>query len=60
MNKDHVTELVHAAATRLVRHFRRADASKGMTPARLSALSHLIQQGPTPLGELAKVEKVKA
>lgn len=50
---------LHSAAIDLLRRVRKQDASSGVGPARLSALSVLVFGGPKTLGELAATERVK-
>lgn len=50
----------NSIAIHLTRRLREADASSGVPPARLSALSVLVFGGPHTLGELARRERVTA
>jgi DNA-binding MarR family transcriptional regulator len=54
----HVATELNSTAIHLVRRVRRADASLGVPPARLSALSVLVFGGPRTLSELADAEQV--
>jgi DNA-binding MarR family transcriptional regulator len=49
---------LHSGAIHLLRGMRGTDKHSGLTPARLSALSVLVFNGPTPLGRLARIEGV--
>lgn len=51
---------LHAAAIHLLRRLRPGDAEAGITPARLSALSVLVHEGPVSLTGLAEAEQVSA
>jgi DNA-binding MarR family transcriptional regulator len=51
---------LHSAAIHLLRHARQRDVLARQAPARLSALSVLVFQGPMALGQLAGAEQVKA
>jgi DNA-binding MarR family transcriptional regulator len=55
-----VADRLHSAAIHLLRHARKQDVLSQQGPARLSALSVLVFGGPMTLGQLAKVEQVKA
>lgn len=55
-----VAERLHAAAIRLLRSVRPADAETGLSPAKLSALSVLAFAGPQSLSALARAEQVRA
>jgi DNA-binding MarR family transcriptional regulator len=50
---------LHSAAIHLLRRVRQQDASAGIGPAQLSALSVLVFAGPKTLGELAAAEQIK-
>ncbi len=50
---------LHSAAIHLLRRVRQQDATSGVGPARLSALSVLVFAGPKTLGELAAAEQIK-
>ena len=50
---------LHSAAIHLLRYVRKEDATAGVTPARLSALSVVVFAGPKTLGELAAIEQVR-
>lgn len=50
---------MHSAAIHLLRRVRTEDASSGLTPSRLSALSVVVFAGPLSLGELAAAEGVR-
>jgi DNA-binding MarR family transcriptional regulator len=54
-----LADRLHSAAIHLLRRVRRQDLATGEGPARLSALSVLVFQGPKTLGELAWAEQVK-
>jgi DNA-binding MarR family transcriptional regulator len=51
---------LHAAAIRLLRGVRAADAASGVSAARLSVLSVLVFAGPRSPGALAAAEQVTA
>ena len=51
---------LHAAAVRLLRRVRVADAQSGISAPKLSALSVLVFAGPMSLGQLARAEQVRA
>src|SRR5215471_10257291 len=51
---------LNSMAIHLLRRIRSADASLGLTPARLSALSVLVFGGPASLTQLADAEQVAA
>jgi len=54
-----VAERLHAAAIHLLRAVRRTDATLGVGPAQLSALSVLVFGGPRSIGALARAEQVR-
>jgi DNA-binding MarR family transcriptional regulator len=54
-----LADRLHSAAIHLLRRVRKEDLSTGQGPARLSALSVLVFDGPKTLGELAAAEQVK-
>src|SRR2546422_860012 len=53
-----VADRLHSAAIHLLRRARRTDPLTGVSPARLSALS-VLMNGPKTLGELAAAEQVR-
>lgn len=53
-----VASRLHAAAIHLLRRLRAEDVRAGITPARLSALSVLVYDGPCSVTELAAAEQV--
>jgi DNA-binding MarR family transcriptional regulator len=55
-----VAERLHAAAIRLLRAMRSADAESGLSGPKLSALSVLAFAGPQSLTGLARAEQVRA
>jgi len=55
---DQLAGDLSSVAIHLVRRLRRADASLGVTPARLSALSVLVFGGPRSMRRLAEAEQV--
>jgi DNA-binding MarR family transcriptional regulator len=57
---DDLAFQLNSVAIHLVHRLRRADASLGVTPARLSALSVLVFGGARSLAELAAAEQVSA
>ena len=60
LDRFEVADRLHSAAIHLLRHARKQDVLSRQGPARLSALSVLVFGGPMTLGQLAKVEQVKA
>ena len=60
MNTSNVSNLLHIAASRIARRVKSTDSKNGMSPARMSVLSILVKQGPLTLGELARIEEVRA
>ena len=60
LERFEVADRLHSAAIHLLRHARKQDVLSRQGPARLSALSVLVFGGPMTLGQLAKVEQVKA
>jgi DNA-binding MarR family transcriptional regulator len=60
-NRDvtQVADGIHSAAIHLLRLVRKQDATAGIGPAQLSALSVLVFGGPVTLGKLAEAEQVK-
>jgi len=60
LDRFEVADRLHSAAIHLLRHARQQDVLSRQGPARLSALSVLVFGGPMTLGQLAKVEQVKA
>lgn len=55
-----VAESLHSATVRLLRGLRRVDDQSGVSPARLSVLSVLVFAGEQTLGQLARIEQVRA
>lgn len=55
-----IAERLHAAAIRLLRRVRVADAETGLSGPKLSALSVLAFGGPASLSALARAEQVRA
>ena len=55
-----VAERLHAAAIRLLRGMRAADAESGLSGPKLSALSVLAFSGAQSLAHLARAEQVRA
>lgn len=55
-----VADRLHSAAIHLLRHARKEEVRLRQGPARLSALSVLVFDGPLTLGQLAQAEQVKA
>jgi DNA-binding MarR family transcriptional regulator len=49
---------LHSAALHLLRRVASVDASSGLSPARLSALSVIVYGGPLTMSELARTERV--
>jgi DNA-binding MarR family transcriptional regulator len=60
LDRFEVADRLHSAAIHLLRHARNQDVLSRQGPARLSALSVLVFSGTMTLGQLAKVEQVKA
>lgn len=54
-----VADRLHSAAIHLLRAVRRTDATLGVGPAQLSALSVLVFGGPRSIGALARAEQVR-
>jgi DNA-binding MarR family transcriptional regulator len=57
-NRELLAAELNSVAIHLVRRLRRADASLGVPPARLSALSVLVFGGSRTISELADAEQV--
>jgi DNA-binding MarR family transcriptional regulator len=55
-----LADRVHTVAMRLLRAVREADARSELSTARFSALSTLVYDGPSSVGELAASEHVTA
>jgi DNA-binding MarR family transcriptional regulator len=55
-----VAERLHAAAIRVLRRVRTADAESGLSAPKLSTLSVLAFGGPASLTQLARAEQVRA
>jgi DNA-binding MarR family transcriptional regulator len=55
---EEIADRLHSGAIHLLRFVRRVDEASGLSPARLSALSVLVFDGPRTLGELAAAERV--
>jgi len=60
LDRFEVADRLHSAAIHLLRHARKQDVLSSQGPARLSALSVLVFAGPMTLGELARLEQIKA
>jgi DNA-binding MarR family transcriptional regulator len=60
LDRFEVADRMHSAAIHLLRHARKQDVLSRQGPARLSALSVLVFGGPMTLGQLARLEQVKA
>jgi DNA-binding MarR family transcriptional regulator len=60
LDRFEVADRLHSAAIHLLRYARKQDVLSRQGPARLSALSVLVFGGPMTLGQLARVEQVKA
>jgi DNA-binding MarR family transcriptional regulator len=56
---EQTADRLHSAAIHLLRRVRREDASAGLGPARLSALSVIVFGGPIRISELARAEQVR-
>ncbi len=56
---EDLAEQLHWSAIRLLRRARVPDSKTGLSQARLSALSVLVFDGETTMGELARVERIK-
>jgi DNA-binding MarR family transcriptional regulator len=56
---EELADRLHSTAIHLLRQVRVQDASSGLAPARLSALSVLVFGGAMSLNALAKVEQVR-
>jgi len=57
---DHVADLLHSAAIHLLRRAAEQDVAGGLSPARLSALSLVVNRGPVTIGKLASSERVRS
>jgi DNA-binding MarR family transcriptional regulator len=55
-----IANALHSAALRMLRRARAADIGMDLDGPRASALSVLVFAGPTPIGQLARVEQVSA
>jgi DNA-binding MarR family transcriptional regulator len=55
-----LADRLHSSAIHLLRSVRREDASAGVPPAQLSALSVLVFGGPQTVGGLAGIEQVRS
>jgi DNA-binding MarR family transcriptional regulator len=55
-----IADRLHSSAIHLLRSVRREDASAGLPPAQLSALSVLVFGGPVTVGGLAAAEQVRS
>ncbi len=55
-----VAESLHSATVRLLRGLRRVDDQSGVSSARLSVLAVLVFAGEQALGQLARIEQVRA
>ncbi|HEX9111775.1 MAG TPA: MarR family transcriptional regulator, partial [Terriglobales bacterium] len=60
LDRSEVADRLHSAAIHLLRYARKQDVLSRQGPARLSALSVLVFGGPMALGQLARLEQVKA
>ena len=56
--QDQLANRLHSAALHLLRQVATVDATSGLSPARLSALSVIIYGGPLTMTELARAERV--
>lgn len=54
-----LADALHSASIHLLRRLRKEDATTGLSPARLSALSVVVFGGPLRISELARAEQVK-
>jgi len=57
---EHLATRLNSVAVHLLRRLSREDAAADLTPARLSALTLLVANGPLTLGALARSERVTA
>ncbi len=57
---EHLVTRLNSVAVHLLRRLSREDAAVDLTPARLSALTLLVANGPLTLGALARSERVTA
>ena len=60
LDRFEVADRLHSAAIHFLRYARKQDVLSRLGPARLSALSVLVFAGPMTLGQLARLEQVKA
>lgn len=58
MSQDQLANRLHSAALHLLRRAATVDATSGLSPARLSALSVIVYGGPLTMSELARAERV--
>ena len=54
-----LADVLHSAASHLLRGLRKGDTFTGLSPARLSALSVVVFAGPLRISDLARAEQVK-
>ena len=60
MSQEDLAERLHAAAIHLLRRVATVDARAGLSPARHSALSVIVDHGPLTMTDLARTEQVSA
>jgi DNA-binding MarR family transcriptional regulator len=56
---EEIADRLHSTAIHLLRLVRAQDAATGVAPARLSALSVIVFDGPISLNDLARAEQVR-
>ncbi len=56
----HLAERLHFAALHILVFLRQEDAASGVTASRLAALSAIVFEGPIALGDVARIQQVKA
>ena len=57
--REEIADRLHSAAIHVLRRVRAQDATSGISPARLSALSVIVFAGPISLNDLAAAEQVR-
>lgn len=60
MSQEELAERLHSAAIHLLRRIATVDARTGLSPARHSALSVIVEHGPLTMTDLARAEQVSA
>ncbi|MEN3307932.1 MAG: hypothetical protein V7603_4134 [Micromonosporaceae bacterium] len=60
VSQEDLAERLHSTAIHLLRRVASVDARAGLSPARHSALSVIVDQGPMTMTNLARTEQVSA